>query len=252
MKNLNSLCEYLPWDSHLFDIRIARIKKCFLNNREIKQCIRWCRENKITCVYYLVDPARVNSIHLAESSGFHLVDIRVTLETDILASPYINMPLKETMPLVREANRNDIVEIKKIAKENHFDTRFFKDKRFPRDKSAELYELWIEKGFKNVHGIVLVAKIKKKTAGYIVLDISENHTGKIELVGVNNKFRDRGIGGALVCAALRWFNINGAKRATVVTQGTNISALRLYSKWGFLPHETQCWYHLWCLPSEKK
>lgn len=245
MKNINSLCEFLPWDSNLFNVRIARINDNSLNRQELNRSIRWCLDNKIACVYYLIEPDKINSIYLAEFNGFHLVDIRVTLETNFLTNPYVNIPLKKTIPLTRVASRNDIDEIKKIAGKNHYQTRFFRDKRFPRDKSAELYELWIEQGFENVHGIVLVAQVKKKIAGYIVLQMDDNNSGKIGLTGVDKKFRNKGVGAALISAALDWFKIKGAKRATVVTQGNNIPALRLYSKLGFLTCDTMLWYHRW-------
>ena len=245
VKKINSLCEFLPWDSNLFNIRIARIKSNSLNRQEINHCIRWCLDNKIECVYFLIDPDKINSIYLAESNGFHLVDIRVTFETDMLTNPHVKIPLMETMPLTRAATRNDIHEIKKIAGKNHFQTRFFKDKRFPRDKSAELYELWIEQGFENMHGIVLVAQVRKKIAGYIVLQMDGNYTGRIGLTGVHKNFRNKGVGAALMGAALNWFNLNGAQKATVVTQGNNIPATRLYSKWGFLMCDTMLWYHRW-------
>jgi RimJ/RimL family protein N-acetyltransferase len=242
---ISSLFEFLPWDSKLFNIRIARIKSNSLNRQEINHCKRWCFDNNINCIYYLIDPDKINSIYLAESNGFHLVDIRVTLETDLLVNPYVNIQSQEIMPLTRAATRNDIDEIKKIAGKNHYQTRFFKDKRFPRDKSAELYKLWIKQGFEDIHGIVLVAQVKKKIAGYIVLQMDDNYTGIIGLTGVDKNFRNKGVGAALIGAALNWFKVNGAKRATVVTQGNNMPAMRLYSKFGFLTFENMLWYHRW-------
>ena len=75
--------------------------------------------------------------------------------------------------------------------------------------------------------------------------MDDNNTGKIGLTGVDKNFRNKGVGTALIGAALHWFKINGAKRATVVTQGNNIPAMRLYSKCGFLTCDTMLWYHRW-------
>ena len=247
MKSVNTLCKYLTWDSTFFNIRIAQVKKNYLSGTELKQCIRWCKKQKITCLYFLIDPASVKSISLAESSGFHFVDMRVILEANLNENIFRNMQLKSAMQSVRESTQKELAAIKKIAGKNHYQTRFFKDKRFPPSKSSKLYELWIEQGFENPRGIVLIAPIENRIAGYFVGQVDENHTAKIVLAGVDEEFRKKGIGTALVCAGLQWFKKKSAKKTIVVTQGTNIPAMRLYTSWGFYPREAMLWYHRWFL-----
>jgi ribosomal protein S18 acetylase RimI-like enzyme len=54
-----------------------------------------------------------------------------------------------------------------------------------------------------------------------------------------------GVGRKLVVASLGWFDAHGADRVTVVTQGRNIAAQRLYQRCGFLTRSTGLWYHRW-------
>ena len=51
--------------------------------------------------------------------------------------------------------------------------------------------------------------------------------------------RDRGIGWALVAESLRWFAVHGARQVSVVTQGRNVQAQRLYQHCGFLTRSMQ-------------
>ncbi len=40
---------------------------------------RCCKQNKIDCVYLLISASDDPSIRIAESKGYHLTDIRITL-----------------------------------------------------------------------------------------------------------------------------------------------------------------------------
>jgi hypothetical protein len=49
----------------------------------------------------------------------------------------------------------------------------------------------------------------------------------------------------MVLAALDWFEMQGAKETTVVTQGRNVAAQRLYQQCGFITKTVQFWFHKW-------
>ncbi|MGP0101640.1 MAG: GNAT family N-acetyltransferase, partial [Solirubrobacteraceae bacterium] len=67
----------------------------------------------------------------------------------------------------------------------------------------------------------------------------------IGLLGVSPQARRKGIGKNLVLAAIDWFRTQGVPSVTVVTQGNNLPAQRLYQQHGFLSHDLQIWYHKW-------
>jgi ribosomal protein S18 acetylase RimI-like enzyme len=62
-----------------------------------------------------------------------------------------------------------------------------------------------------------------------------NHTGLFEPVGTHANYRRRGLGKALVLFAMRKMAAEGMKYATVVNEGTNEAARRLYKACGFKP-----------------
>jgi GNAT superfamily N-acetyltransferase len=65
------------------------------------------------------------------------------------------------------------------------------------------------------------------------------------LVAVAEAARGQGLGGALVRAALLWAQARGLTRTSVVTQGRNAAALRLYAAHSFVVQRQQVWQHLW-------
>ena len=70
-------------------------------------------------------------------------------------------------------------------------------------------------------------------------------SGAIGLLAVADWSRGVGLGGQLVAGALLFFAEAGCKRVTVVTQGRNCPAQRLYQNCGFRSASMELWYHRW-------
>jgi dTDP-4-amino-4,6-dideoxy-D-galactose acyltransferase len=232
----------LDWDTNFFGIRIARINDDHLDSDSMKSALTWCLDNQIECVYLLTNPAESATIKLIEGSGFHLVDIRVTLDRQIQAT---SLPWRPEASFIRMATIDDIPALRQIAAVNHHDTRFYQDKGFPRERCDELYATWIEKSCTDFADAVLVAELDEIPVGYLTCHLHDNKVGQIGLVGVSNNCQGRGIGQQLLDESLRWFASAGINRIEVVTQGNNITAQRLYQKKGFMTKSMQVWFHKW-------
>jgi dTDP-4-amino-4,6-dideoxy-D-galactose acyltransferase len=100
--------------------------------------------------------------------------------------------------------------------------------------------------------MVLVAELDKQPVGYISCHLLDQAKGQIGLCGVSKESQGKGIGLLLVSASLRWFVDHGVQRATVVTQGRNCKAQRLYQRCGFLTQSVQLWFHKWFPLTEAK
>ena len=143
------------------------------------------------------------------------------------------------------ASAKEMVIISKWAECFHQDSRFFKDKNFEISKVKKMYNIWVNNFFNSESGAVLVYKENNELLGYIVVSIGNNKKGKIELIGVSENYRGKGHGEKLVNLSIKWFKDKGVDEITVVTQASNISAMRLYTKNKFLPSEIDNWYHYW-------
>ncbi|MCL4247800.1 MAG: GNAT family N-acetyltransferase [Anaerolineae bacterium] len=240
-------CEFLPWDSEFFGLRIARVRERHLTRHNVQQIMDWCTQAQIDCLYFLAEADDPATIALAQAHRFQLVDIRVTLG---LRSK--NRPQHPALPQshVRSATAADVEALKAIARVSHLDSRFFFDPHFDRARSATLYAVWIEKSCQDYADAVLVYDDGGGAAGYITCDLDRDNSGSIGLVGVAAAWQGKGVGSTLVGASIDWLVKSGAAHVSVVTQGRNVRAQRLYQRHGFVTETMQLWYHRWFIDQD--
>jgi len=234
------ICTYLDWDSRFFERRIARVNGDRLDDAKLSQVLGWCRSNRIDCLYFLADSDDAQTSFLAERNGFLHTDVRLTFERSLTGGAPVTPPGDR----VRVARDLDLEALKAIARTGHRDTRFYFDFRFERARCDLLYETWIENSFSGFAQAVLVAEVNQEAVGYITCCLRGTES-QIGLVGVANQCQGMGLGQELTEAFLAWSVEKGSRRATVVTQGRNLSAQRLYQRMGFLTASLQLWYHRW-------
>lgn len=240
------VCEILPWDTAFFGFRIARILESQLTASRAWQVDAWCRRNRVRCLYFLACSDDSGTTILAEDHGFRLVDIRVTLARETQNLPTASTACPGPELRVRAVRRGDLEALQSIAGESYQHSRFYYDTSFPRSLSKALYETWIRRSCEGYARIVHVVESGSAIAGFVTCHVDEQHdTGSIGLVGVSRRMRGEGIGKVLVLEALKWFASQDIGQVSVVTQGRNIAAQRLYQRLGFLTQTVELWYHKW-------
>jgi dTDP-4-amino-4,6-dideoxy-D-galactose acyltransferase len=233
----------LPWDTDFFGVATARIIADRLQEDTLTQTLDQCRAAGVQVLYYLAPSDDDGSVRLAEQAGFHLVDIRVTLEWQARGEPAAPVPDGLT---IRDQRAEDLPGLQAIAAASYQLSRFYYDGRYPRERCDALYAEWIARSCRAAAERVLVAERRGGIAGFLSADYAPpEQTGQIRLVGISADARGQGIGHILVRAAQRWFHEQGARRVSVVTQGRNIAAQRLYQRCGFVTSADQLWYHKW-------
>ncbi len=234
------LCSYLEWDSNFFERRIARLNHPRLDEAILAGSLRWCNQNRIDCLYFLADSDHAETPRLAAQNDFLLTDVRVSL-----ARSMVGEPDKATADnAIRLAREEDLSLLRSIAKAAHRDTRFYFDEHFDRAKCDLLYQTWIGNSLQGFAQAVWVVEWDGKAVAYLTghLDGEESRIG---LVGVSPDHRGKGLATRLIRRFLSWSREQGALRATVVTQGRNVAALRLYQRNDFLTDSLRLWYHRW-------
>jgi len=242
----HSLCQYLDWDSDFFGRRIARITVNQLSREDVECVILWCNSHAIDCLYFLANSDHADTVRVAEDNKFHFVDIRVTLEKQLGDIPVVNDRVFSGS--IRLCKPSDVPALRAIARVSHRDSRFYYDGNFPESLCNALYETWIEKSCGGYADAVLVAELRGQPVGYVSCHLTDLAKGRIGLVGAGKDFRGEGLGRVLVTKSLRWFAEHGARQVTVVTQGRNWRAQRLYQRCGFVTQSVQLWYHRWFAP----
>lgn len=208
---------------------------------EIESVLAWCRKESIDCLYLLVAADDLATLRSAEERAFHLVDIRMTYDKKIERAVTESSGLQP----IRRARESDIPALRAIAAVSHTDSRFYADGGFERARCDELYATWIEKSCRGWAEVVFVAEHEGLPSGYLSCHEREGRRGEIGLVGIAARAQGRGLGRALVESALCWFAERRLERASVVTQGRNVAAQRLYQSSGFRTTAVQLWHHRW-------
>jgi ribosomal protein S18 acetylase RimI-like enzyme len=240
-------CELQTWDTEFFHCRIARVCGDTLNEEQALQIDDWSRSQRIRALYFLAradDPA---TIQTAEKHGFRLVDIRITFDCVLIHSHPPARPGPPEGINIRAVQADDMTGLQSMARTVHTDTRFFKDSHFPSQRAEDLYSTWITLETQGRAQMVWVAaSVANQPLGYISCHLDRaRRQGQIGLVGVSPQARRKGIGKNLVLSAMDWFRTQGVHTVTVVTQGNNQAAQRLYQQCGFLSQDLQIWYHKW-------
>ncbi len=236
---VSEVARFLDWDSRFFGKRIARVQSRCLTPEEAESVDLWCRKQHIDCVYYLAEGAKAASAEQAERHGFHLVDLRVTFNRDLMSG----LPTAVYEGL-REAGEGDLVQLKKMTHENHTISRFFADTHFDPKRSAEMYEVWIENDLRRENGQLWVKVVNDLAVAYTSVSL-HGQSAEIGLVGVDSGHRRKGYGAEVVNWTLQRLAEAGMKNVEVVTQGRNVAAQVLYEKCGFVTKSIDLWYHKW-------
>jgi dTDP-4-amino-4,6-dideoxy-D-galactose acyltransferase len=233
-------CDLLPWDSDFFGLRIARVRVPHLGPEEVSQVSTWCQGWHIDCAYFLASGKDPATLRRAQEGGYRMVDVRVSLSADLRS-----LRRRGTVRGVRLHNAMDRKPILELSRKAFRDSRFYRDGNFPRQRCDALYETWARKSCEGWARAVFVTGRHGNPEGFITCHLDRGKAGRIGLIAVEPRARGNGVGSQLVEAALQWFAEKGATRASVVTQGGNTSAIRLYEKTGFRSDSLNLWYHFW-------
>ena len=236
----------LAWDTAFFGRRIGRVLGDRFDADLARSVNAWARRNAIEALYFLARSDDPLTTTTAEAAGFRFVDIRLTFA---LERPTSSGP---TRPDVRAARADDLAALQTLARVSHGDTRFFFDMAFARERAQALYAAWIKRACEDADGVVWVpVDAQDRPLGYLSChyDAAEA-AGEIGLVAIDPAAQGRGLGRALIDAGMIWFAEKGATRVTVVTQGRNRAAQRLYQRSGFLTDSLALWFHKWFITGE--
>jgi len=136
--------------------------------------------------------------------------------------------------LIREASIDDAEELREFA------TRLFAE-RLPGVYERPSPTLEQELQFISAHtdsprSVLLVATVDDRIAGLVALQArqlpQEHHVAALG-VSVDQRYRGRGLGSALITAVLEWARVNGITRVELEAFAANPRAIALYERLGF-------------------
>ena len=172
------------------------------------------------------------AIWAAERAGLRLMDIAVDLKHALSALP-------EVPTEVRLATVADIPAMREMTRGAFGLTRYALDPFFSLDEVDAFYATWATNLFSGLADAVFVLDIDGAPAGFVSAKLNADGTGRIPLVATAREHQRKGVGRALIAAALQWFADKGASAAFVKTQSANYPAVALYERAGFVSHQSE-------------
>ncbi len=218
----NSDPQQLAWDSEFWQCRVGKAT-------QLDGLSEWAIENAMGLVCLLVDT--IQEVQEAESRGFRLMDVRVTLSRPAAMKPASVRLLRET----------DVPVLCEIARTAYPLTRFYSDPTLDDDRCGDLYAEWTRSLCAGAADVVLVAD-QDGPVGYVTVN-TDGPVGEIGLIAVKDGLRGTGIGADLVRGAVDVAKVKGCGSVDVVTQGANVGALRTFEACGFRITKVQWWLH---------
>src|SRR6266705_6141873 len=167
------MIERLAWDSAFFGFGVGRLPPGPLSSEEAAECRREAVTGGIECVYYLAPAGDPLSWAHAIANGFSPVDVLIELERDD-AFPEVPAEI---------AAEGQIPALQELAADAFAQSRFFADRRFPRQKARDLFSIWIDRGVREQGFFTAVVREGKEPAAFVSARVSGSE-GRIELVAV--------------------------------------------------------------------
>jgi ribosomal protein S18 acetylase RimI-like enzyme len=238
-----AICRFLSWDTEFFGFRIGQATVGRLGAaEEMASILEWVDAENIRCLYFLAESDSPETVRSLELNGFELSDIRLEMTYRCSADD----AAEEDVSYIRSAREADVPALCAIARKSYGDSRFYNDPRFPRERCAALYETWVQRScLEGFADVVLVAEFEGRPVGYSTYSVRDTGEGQIELLAVDSIAKGRGVGNALIRAALVQLARRGVPTVKTATQGRNIPALRTLQGAGFRIVLAQLWYHRW-------
>lgn len=237
------ITKLLPWDSNFFGFQVACLLSRRADHEFLASTLNRMWKDGVKLVYWASDPTDTISQKAATISGGLLVDRKYLYTIDISLEIYSKTENSDIEEMNATSGLND--DLSKLALQCGTFSRFHVDPKFPNESWEALYIAWMKNSINgSIADAVLIKKELDCISGVITLRINGD-LGTIGLLGVDEKYRNQGIGRKLIFASFAWFKSRGIDKVEVLTQGDNTGACRFYESCGFTLLKTDNFYHFW-------
>jgi len=239
------IVKLLEWDTDFFGFPVAQIQSDTIDAEHLAEVFSFCREHQVRLLQFKCHAHHHPSVLLAEKGNFHFADVRITLLKNLTDSKRRTGSLPEGLSF-RKGKISDITALKEIVTDLYTHSRYYFDTNFPRNDVHGFYRNWIEK---SVHGqfddVVWVLCLNDYPIGCCSVSYKTSQIATIGLFGIDPNSGGNGFGSILMEEVLFSMFLRDIKTVSVITQGRNYGAQRLYQRARFYPEKMEIYYHKW-------
>lgn len=231
--------EIIEWDTRFFGQKIARLTPVLpIPSAEIID--EFCQRNAITMVQACVKTDDIDSIFALENSGFHFVDIKITLGCPT-SRALMTSEKNKSIFLSTEA---DIEQLRAVSDKSYAQvSRYNWRNAFAASRINDFYNLWMENGVKGLHDdFCLHYADSGVIKGFISVNV-RNNSANAGLMAVGADYRGQGIADILVGAMVAYAAEHNIANVGTVVLGKNLPAHNLYIKNGLRLRNMESWYY---------
>ena len=229
----------MEWDSSFFRKRIGRLRPDPDSSTDLDAVARLDRSS-FDCVFVELDAAAAHLLDRWSSLGAQVVDVRLELSARV--GDEVAHTSSSLVEVIGKWSSSDREAATALAEDLSTWSRFARDPAFA-DSAARMYRNWIGMAFSGEHE-TLAWRDQGRIAGILTSKLEPDAVW-LELLDVNDGYRGRGIGLALVNAFLARAVATKRPVARVRTQLRNTGAVRTYERAGFGLSRATLVLHWW-------
>lgn len=253
-----AVVDFSDWDTAHFGLGIGKLKIASfekhvnaLNRRKVFKTLKdTAPSHHVDLIISRVPSGDPLTIHSLENNGAVITDVLLTFCVDLnnACLPTGNRNFEKPGLEFSKANKADEDALTSIAKNVFEIDHFHADSRLDQKRCDVLYAKWISNSLNGLADAVFVAKRSNDVLGFVTCKLNAESSsctiGSIDLIGVRNGCKGKGIGSFLVFNALNWFS-DYTDKVKVGTQAANVPAVHLYKKMGFRLLTSETTLHTW-------
>lgn len=240
----------VPWDSHHFEIPIARIISPDLNDDALAAVLSFAKSEGFDLVYWGTRSGCDLPQNLLRKFSGLLVDRKAAFHKKHMPE-LISDPVEKLNPSLKVVEYTQSLpteQLLALAVQSGIHSRFNVDSYIPKEKFESMYHIWMKRSVAHeLADVVFVVMNPSSIEQYLgVITASVEHgVGQIGLISVFQPYQGQGIGSLLMHAMDEWMHANDVNEKVVVTQQDNITACNLYSRFGYRLESLKNFYHFW-------
>ncbi|TYP75662.1 GNAT family N-acetyltransferase [Paenibacillus methanolicus] len=247
-KNTSFEAFHLLWDSEYFGIHAAKVileQEVPVNEqREIMEFINGHKFDFLT----IVNKHNIseNNRWLGIETNAFITDVNVQYSKKLRrGSSPVDYGISISISNCVQRN-NRLLE---IAKKTFKHSRFFNDPWLSQQKAKDIYSQWTNNAFNQLERYFAVAELDNNSVGFLLFSIVSKQHAIIELIAVDENYKGKRVGKALIDAFESYVALRGVEYIRVGTQMDNISAGRFYVSCGYQLESCNSIFHYW--PNKK-